>query len=196
MNTIANSKAQWRAQLRAGLANISPAQRENDSAKVVERIMNDERWRSARNVLLFIPLKDEVNVLSLVDRAIHHRKNVFLPRFNKESGTYEAAAVSNLTMDLVPGRFGVAEPVAHASTCSLKQLDVTLVPGLGFDRVGRRLGRGKGYYDRLLADASGVFWGTGLDCQLVPELPGEPHDVVLNSIITPAHWIEVVSARR
>lgn len=196
MSDIGDAKADWRVRLRAGLAEIGAGQRENDSAKVVERIMGDDRWRSAQNVLMFIPLKDEVNVLPLVDRAIHHRKSVFLPRFCQESGTYEAAGVSNLTIDLVPGQFGVAEPAAHCSTCSLKHLDVTLVPGLGFDRVGRRLGRGKGFYDRLLAGASGVFWGTGLDFQLVPELPGEPHDVVLNCIITPAHWIEVVSARR
>lgn len=196
MNEQGQKKAGLRKDFRSLLTGIRPEQKASDSEALVERISLERRWREARTVMLFIPLADEPDVLPLVAQALDHHKWVVLPRFNAESEAYEGARVSNLSTDLVRGRFGVTEPGPGCPVCPLKQLDVTLVPGLGFDRVGRRLGRGKGFYDRLLAGASGVFWGVGYDLQLVAELPGEPHDVVLNCIVTPAHWLEVVSARR
>lgn len=196
MSTAAETKTLLRRQLRAALAALTSAEREAASDQVVQRIGADPRWRAARTVMLFIPLADELNILPLVDRALRHHKTVLLPRFDPVAGNYQAARVSNLANDLVRGPFGVTEPRADCPAIPVKQLDVTLVPGLGFDRVGRRLGRGKGHYDRLLADAAGSFWGVGHDCQLVPEVPGEPHDVALNCIVTPVHWVEVVPVRR
>jgi len=196
MSEITRQKELLRGQLRSVIAAVDPAQRAAGSAAVVHRISHDQRWRRARTVMLFVPLADEPDILPLLNQALDHRKTVLIPRFNALTGLYEGARIANLTTDLVAGRHGVAESSPDCPAQPLKQLDVTLVPGLGFDRVGRRLGRGKGFYDRLLADASGVFWGIGLDCQLAAELPGESHDVVLNCIVTPAHWVEVVSARR
>jgi 5-formyltetrahydrofolate cyclo-ligase len=146
--------------------------------------------------MVYIPMGGELDVLPVVEQALAQRKTVLLPRFDGAAGTYRAAVISNLKADLMRGPFGVMEPRPVCPVESLNQLDVTLVPGLGFDRVGRRLGRGKGHYDRMLTDASGEFWGIGHDCQLLPEVPEEAHDVVLNCIVTPASWIEVVPARR
>lgn len=196
MSEVTAQKEALRRQLRLAVAGLSPSERSMTAAAVVQRITTEARWQRARTVLLFVPLTDEVDVFPLLNQALAHRKVVMLPRFNGQAGAYEAARISNLATDIVPGRFGVPEPAAACAVCPLNQLDVTLVPGLGFDRVGRRLGRGKGFYDRLLNGASGEFWGIGHDCQLVAELPGESHDVVLNCIVTPAHWMEVVSARR
>ena len=175
---------------------MTEAERSAGAARLVERIAGEARWRRARAVMLYIPWGNEVNILPLVDQALDRHKVVSIPRFHSGTGVYEAARIANLATDLVPGPHGVAEPAPHCPVLPLNQLDVTLVPGLGFDRVGRRLGRGKGHYDRLLKDASGEFWGVGHAGQLVSELPAEPHDVVLNCIVTPAHWMEVVSARR
>jgi 5-formyltetrahydrofolate cyclo-ligase len=73
----------------------------------------------------------------------------------------------------------------------LKRLDLVLVPGLAFDRHGRRLGRGRGYYDRLLAEVPGTSCGVAFDEQLVASDPVGPLDVPLNCILTPSHWIEI-----
>ncbi len=196
MSTAAETKTVLRRQLRAALTALTTVEREAASDRVVQQISADARWRAARTVMLFIPLPDELNLLPLVDQALGRHKVVLLPRFDAVTGIYEAAQVTNLARDLVRGPFGVTEPRADCPAVSVKQLDVTLVPGLGFDRVGRRLGRGKGHYDRLLADAGGSFWGVGHDCQLVPEIPGEPHDVALNCIVTPVHWVAVASVPR
>jgi 5-formyltetrahydrofolate cyclo-ligase len=66
-----------------------------------------------------------------------------------------------------------------------------LVPGVAFDLHGRRLGRGKGFYDRLLADVRGKTCGVAFDEQIVREVPVEPHDSDVNCILTPTRWIEL-----
>lgn len=192
MTDISERKSTLRRELRSAVAAMTPAERNAAAARLVEHIRARPAWRAARTVMLFVALPDEPNLLPLIDEAIGHRKTVLLPRFVAEEAAYEPARVENLTVDLVAGRYGVAEPAAHCPKYTVKSLDVALVPGLGFDPVGRRLGRGKGYYDRLLVNATGGLWGVGFDCQLLPELPAEPHDVVLNCIVTPSRWVEVV----
>jgi 5-formyltetrahydrofolate cyclo-ligase len=182
--------------MRARIAALTSDQRAAESNRVVAAISQSEFWRRARTVMLFIPLADEINVLPLVDEALDHHKVVLLPRFDSAKESYQPAQVINLSVDLVRGPFGVTEPGPDCPAHPLKPLDVTVVPGLAFDRVGRRLGRGKGHYDRLLADAGGQFWGVGFESQLLAELPVESHDVVLNCIVTPAHWVEVGAGRR
>ena len=70
----------------------------------------------------------------------------------------------------------------------LNRLDLVLVPGVAFDAQGRRLGRGKGFYDRLLAKVRGHKCGVAFDVQIVSGLPEEPHDVRVDSILTPSRW--------
>jgi len=196
MNDPGTTKAELRARLRAAVKSIGAEERAAAASAVVERISEERRWREARTVMLFVPLGDEPDILPLLNEALDHKKTVLLPRHLGGEKGYEAAVVSNLTTDLVRGPFGVTEPSPDCPPCPLNRLDVTLVPGLGFDPVGRRLGRGRGHYDRLLAGATGWIWGIGFDCQVISELPLEAHDVVLNCIVTPARWIEAVSARR
>ncbi len=89
------------------------------------------------------------------------------------------------------GRFGIREPVDRCTHLGLNRLDLILVPGVAFDLNGRRVGRGKGYYDRLLRLASGRKCGVGFDEQLVSEVPVEAHDILLNCILTPTRWLEL-----
>ena len=87
-----------------------------------------------------------------------------------------------------PGRFGVREPRGGRPAVDVKQLDLILVPGLGFDRRGGRLGRGRGYYDRLLSCSVAKRIGVAFTEQCVPEAPVEPHDMRMNCIVSPAGW--------
>lgn len=92
-------------------------------------------------------------------------------------------AVASLT-DLRPGAFGILEPQPQAPIVTPEQVDVFLCPGLAFDPTGVRLGRGKGYYDRLLAQAapSALRIGVGLDVHWVESLPAEAHDIRMHRI--------------
>jgi len=90
--------------------------------------------------------------------------------------------------ELVIGRFGILEPRADAPPAGIS-FDLILVPGIAFDRNGGRLGRGRGYYDRFLACASGFVSGVCFDDQLVSEVPCEPHDARMDAIITPSEIV-------
>ncbi|MBP9903534.1 MAG: 5-formyltetrahydrofolate cyclo-ligase, partial [Verrucomicrobia bacterium] len=72
----------------------------------------------------------------------------------------------------------------------LNRLDLVLVPGVAFDPRGGRLGRGQGYYDRLLAGVRGTKCGVAFDEQIVDAVPVGPLDIRLNCILTPTRWIE------
>ena len=77
----------------------------------------------------------------------------------------------------------------------LNRLDLVLVPGVAFDLNGRRLGRGKGYYDRLLAEFEGWTCGVAFDQQVVEAVPSEPHDMRLTCLVTPTRWQFVTRPR-
>jgi len=66
-----------------------------------------------------------------------------------------------------------------------------LIPGIAFDLHGRRLGRGKGFYDRLLTEIRGVKCGIAFDEQIVEKIPVEPHDVRMDFILTPTRFAEI-----
>ncbi len=128
-----------------------------------------------------------------MESALESGKAVLLPRFATENGTYEAVRVNDLKRDCAPGKFGITEPGPQCEVWPLNTLDLTLVPGLGFDLAGRRLGRGLGFYDRLLSRITGAKCGVAFDQQILGEIPAEGHDVRMDFILTPTRWWEVSS---
>ena len=83
---------------------------------------------------------------------------------------------------LISGAYGIPEPKPDAPVVSASEIDLILVPGLAFDRTGRRLGRGKGCYDRFLADFHGKTMG--ICGQLMPVVPVEQHDITMDAVAT------------
>ncbi len=189
--SITEMKAEMRTRVRAEVEQLTRAQREDAAVEICARLVEQPAWVKARSVMLFAPLPDEPNVRALFPAALDAGKLVALPRFNALLGDYEAAVIRDLDKDCVEGKFGVLEPSAMCETVDLKRLDLILVPGVAFGWQGHRLGRGKGFYDRLLAEVSGQTCGVGFDQQVVSTLPVEPHDVRLNCILTPSHWLEL-----
>jgi len=183
-------KAEWRRRLRVGLNGLSPTQREEDSVRACDFLRRQPVWQNARAVLFYAPMAGELDLTPLLEEALQAGKTVALPSFVNETGTYQACAISDFRRDCQPGKFGIAEPRADALQIPLMRLDLALVPALGFDASGRRLGRGRGFYDRLLAGIAGVKCGVAFDQQVVERLPAERHDVSMNYILTPTRWLE------
>lgn len=180
-----------RQELRRRLQTLSPAERERHSIQACALLKQQPIWRDAKSILFYAPLPGELNIWPLLADALAANKEVILPQFNSSTGQYTGCRITHLENDLSPGRFGIREPKSHCSEISLNRLDLALVPGVGFDLMGRRLGRGKGFYDRLLAQISGIKCGIAFDEQIVGNIPVEPHDVHLNCILTPTRWHEV-----
>lgn len=91
----------------------------------------------------------------------------------------------NFEQGFISGKFGVSEPAADSPVVPTSKLDGVLVPGLGFDNKGRRLGRGRGFYDRALSGYQGFKIGVGFQHQVIEkDLPVEAHDVPMNALVT------------
>jgi 5-formyltetrahydrofolate cyclo-ligase len=146
-------------------------------------------WIESKSVLFYAALASELDLSPLMVEALASGKVVCLPRYVPETRQYSAGQVLNPTNGLTRGNFGVLEPPTHTRSVPLKQLDFALVPGIAFDMDGRRLGRGKGYYDRLLAAVRGAKCGVAFDQQVVSEIPVEPHDILMNFTLTPTRWL-------
>jgi 5-formyltetrahydrofolate cyclo-ligase len=183
-------KKTMRATARARVAELSSEYRAAAAAQCVVSLASRPEWVRAGAVLLFAPLDDEVNVWPLIELALAADKTVALPSFDPATNNYVARQVRDVSRDIVTGNFGVREPRVEMLKAALNQLDFVLVSGLAFDARGGRLGRGKGFYDRLLADVRGTKCGVAFDEQIVDAVPVAPHDIRLNCILTPTRWIE------
>jgi 5-formyltetrahydrofolate cyclo-ligase len=151
-------------------------------------------WQRARTVFLFWPMDRELDTRLVIEAALREGRVVALPRFSPARGVYEPVQVSDPALDLIPGRLGILEPRDGCPEVELIRLDFVLVPGLGFGPDGRRLGRGKGFYDRMLARVGGWKCGVAFEQQIIDGIPLEPHDVCVDCLLTPARW-QVVNPR-
>lgn len=187
---VESDKPGLRERIRAKIKALPPESRSAASEAICERLKQQPIWKSAQSILFFAPMWDEPNIWPLLSEAIALGKTVALPRFLPRTKTYIACRVLNAETDLETGKFGIHEPNARCGEWPLNQLDFVLVPGVAFGLNGRRLGRGRGFYDRLLAEVRGVTCGVAFEQQIVDHVPSAPHDVVLNCILTPSRWVE------
>ncbi len=182
-------KRALRARLRIELEAIPKGERTAMSEKACHLLTSQECWQEAGSILFYVPLDDELDLTPLWPIAAQHGKIVTLPRYRPEAGSYGCGRLESLSDPLVRGQFGILEPAPHCPWFPLNQLDLILVPGVAFDLRGRRMGRGRGFYDRLLPHVRGTKCGVAFDRQVLAEIPAEPHDVVLNWILTPTRWL-------
>lgn len=191
MNTDpSTAKVMLRKVMRAELGKKHLAQRAGDSAAVCARLIEAPLWREARSVMLFMPLQDEVDIRPMVARSLRDGKTTTLPRFDVRTQRYGAAEIQDPVQDLEFGQFGVMEPQSRCPWLPLNRLDLILVPGVAFDHQCRRLGRGMGFYDRMLSDVRAISCGIAFDEQIVSAVPETPHDISVECILTPTRWIE------
>lgn len=191
---IREAKARLRRQLKAQWKGCEAGARESASRAALDRLLSRPEWQAARTVMCYAPLPDELDLWPLAARALAEGRRLALPRFDPGADAYEAAHVGDLERDVAAGAFGIREPLAARPRIPLNQLDFVLVPGLGFTCDGRRLGRGKGCYDRLLTSIRGTACGVAMDWQVLDFIPAEPHDKHVDCILTPTRWLAV--ARR
>lgn len=141
----------------------------------------------ADRILMYHSLPDELPTRAFISKWAA-RKHFYLPRVN------------GVNLDILPydeqrlalGSFHIEEPTGD-DTCSMDDIEMVVVPAVAFDRRGNRIGRGKGYYDRLLGETRATKVGVGFDFQLVDDddITPDEHDVALDIIITESNHIVV-----
>jgi len=177
-----------RREARLAMEGLSLGQAAEDSQAVCRLILESTAWQEAGQAMLYMPISGEIDVKALIENGLETGKTIALPRFSVEKNGYGACAIANLG-DLVPGKFGIPEPSPGSQKMDTKQLDLAIVGGVAFDGLGGRLGRGGGFFDRLLADIPAKICGVCFDQQVYPDVPLERHDVKMDIIATPSGWL-------
>lgn len=174
------TKKQIRQRLRQQRESLSSEQGSKLSAEICRKLRARPWFSGARTICFYYPLGNEVNLLPLAEEALTLGKRIAFPRVEgKEMEFYEAASLE----DFQEGSFHVMEPVSQIPAAEPGM--TVLVPGLGFDRRGNRMGYGGGYYDRYFARRRECMKiGIAYQFQFVEELAAEAHDIPMDEVIT------------
>lgn len=144
-----------------------------------EQLEKHPHFIAARTVLLYHSLSDEVHTHDFVERW-HTRKQILLPVVQGEELILRHYTGKDC---LAIGCFHIEEPTGPTFT-DFYQIDLAIIPGVAFDRRGNRLGRGKGYYDKLLPQLSSYNIGVCYQFQAQEEIPSESFDIRMDEVWT------------
>ena len=163
---------------------LTLAERERQSLEIMRLLEDLTVFQKAHTVLLYSSLPDEVQTSILLQRW-YTMKQLLLPVVEGDNLVLKQFTD---TSSLQSGKLGILEPQDGAPFTNYETIDLAIIPGVAFTLDGKRLGRGKGYYDRLLSKSAfkNVFKvGLAFSCQVLPFLPMESHDESLDLILTP-----------
>ena len=178
-------KSELRTAIRLRTPSMTSEVRAAESERLCARVVGLPEWKNAGSLAGFCSRWDEPDLRWVLEAAWAEAKVLVLPAFEPASGAYLLRRVLG-PGDLVPGRFNLLEPAPTCPVVPVESLDLALVPGICFSPEGGRLGRGKGFYDRLLHSLRGISCGVGFDFQIEPFVPMESHDVPMQLVLTPS----------
>lgn len=171
-------KSDIRRKIKAMRQMMLDIEKESAAQEVFAQLEQTAAFLMADKVLMYHSLPDELPTRTFLNKW-KGRKHFYLPRVN------------GVNLDILPydesrlelGSFHIEEPTG-TDTLDAAELELIVVPAVAYDRRCTRLGRGKGFYDRLLSTTRATKVGVGYDFQLMDELPSEPHDVPMDMVIT------------
>ena len=175
-------KTALRIELKERRFALSAEERKEKSERIVEYLIRETSGFSV--ILAYAAKEPEVETLSYISRMIDAGKTVAVPIIEKETHTLRLSRLTSIS-DLEISTFNVPEPVSAEKPIPPKDIECVILPMVGFDRKGNRLGYGAGYYDRFLAANTHVKKiGLAYACQEVSSVPAEEYDVRMDEIIT------------
>lgn len=171
-------KGDIRRRVKAQKALLEASDRAEAAASAFARLEASAAFMMAGNILMYHSLPDELCTHEFLDKWCG-RKKFFLPRVN--GADLEILPYDRSRLSL--GAFLIEEPEG-VDTVGMDAIDLVIVPAVAYDRNGNRVGRGRGYYDRLLRGTSAVKVGVAYDFQLFDEVPFDDNDVPVDIVIT------------
>lgn len=173
-----------REKLRKKRREISDVDFRKWSDKIILRLKKQSEFKSAKVIHSYVSMNNrrEVNTHSLIRDILHETKQLVVPATQFNSGTLNHFYLESYNA-LRPNKWGVLEP-EDGEKCPVGKIELVIVPMVGGDERGYRIGYGGGFYDRFLSKVSCPTIGLCFKQNIVPELPIEPFDVRLDKIIT------------
>ncbi len=173
-------------------SSVTPEEKKKKESAIRKRLFASVDFKKAKSILFYASFRSEVDTIKCIRHALKLKKMIALPcvdREKKELRLYKIKDISKLES----GYMGIMEPrAAKSREKGLKNIDVAIVPGAGFDKNGNRIGYGFGYYDKLLSKSKKPVTTIALafEEQIVSKVPNESHDVKIDKIITEKRVID------
>lgn len=175
---LKDSKPLIRKAVKERVAAMSEPDKQREADVLFSYMENSELVRNSKKILLYYPMADEIDVTNAIQKWAG-TKEIYLPAIE---GDDIVIRQYKSEQDLKAGRYGILEAVG-AVLDSPEEIDLVIVPGRAFDIRGYRLGRGKGYYDRLLPKMRAIKIGVCFDCQYIFRVPAEEHDIPMDYVV-------------
>lgn len=180
------NKEEIRRQVKARKSLLSEDEKKSAAHDVFAFVERSAAFMLAERILMYHSLSDELSTREFIDRW-SDRKKFYLPRVNGVN--LEILPYNKSKLHL--GAFNIEEPDGD-DTADFSEIEMVIVPAVAYDRRGNRVGRGKGYYDRLLRDTKAVTMGVVYECQLYDEIDTEEFDVPVQYVITDKRVIKII----
>jgi len=165
----------------------------NASLHIAAHIQRLEAFITAERIALYKAIAGEVDLECLFSACWDQDKRTFIPVFDRALKAYKMAEITAETR-YITGHYGIQEPETP-SLVPIDDIDLIILPGVAFDTNGNRLGRGGGYYDRMLDGFSGKTVAAAFEFQLISNIPNESHDMPVNCIVTESKVVDVCNER-
>jgi 5-formyltetrahydrofolate cyclo-ligase len=179
-------KSQIRADMKSFLTKLTPGDRHARSIAACQQLAGTREFKNAQMIMIYMSMPGELETSTLAVRGWQEGKSIAVPRVDWNAQRMEPVEIRSLDVGMRTTGPGVREPVT-GTVVPLAMIDIIVVPGQAFDRQGYRVGRGRGFYDRFLAqqDIQAVRCGLCFHEQLLADsIPAEPHDMPMDLIIT------------
>jgi 5-formyltetrahydrofolate cyclo-ligase len=181
MESIFEKKKALRKSVTTRVKLLPGAYRAAASRSIAEQVLASGEYRAAKRVFLYIGMPTEPDTAGIIEAALSDGKDVYVPKCI--SRTEMLAVRIKSTADLVPGAYGIPEPVDLSETIGPDAIDLILVPCVSAWTDGRRLGHGAGYYDRFLKGNADKTLCLCFRKALSPDIPTDENDVRMHRVI-------------
>ena len=163
------------------------------SNKIKKRLFELDEFKNTSNILFYVSYDNEVYTHDMIKESKKIGKLVIVPFSDKSNRRLILSELNNWD-SLKPGSYGILEPQKNKiKKFSIEKIDLIILPGVGFDESGRRIGHGKGYYDNLLKKSkNSLHVGLAFESQIVNRVPIEKHDIPVDKIITEKRVINCI----
>jgi 5-formyltetrahydrofolate cyclo-ligase len=179
------TKFQIRKEIKEKLNRLTQAQRLRKSRLIKKRLFNLTEFKRAKYVMFYVATDKEVQTNFMITAAQKIGKKILVPVILGRE--IVASLIEDFEKELTLGPYRIRQPQKkYIREFSSKKIDLVVVPGLAFDKAGRRLGRGGGYYDRFLAKLPSQipYIGLAFDFQILKNLPTLSHDIQVTKVIS------------
>ncbi len=203
-SSLNQHKAALRKAIRARLGSLDQAGRSVQARQACDHALAWKPMSEADSVMAYFPMADELDISPMLEALLERGVQLSVPVTDWTHKRLTPRVVTDLDRDRIEGRHGVSEPREGLPLVPLEAIQVVVVPGVGFDVQGGRLGRGGGFYDRFLTELMQAARRTGrarprrisvcFPEQIVPAVPMEEHDVRVDCLSSSQGLMEIHAA--